>query len=106
MTEKSDREAPWNHITAVELRHALRTPLNHIIGYGEMLLEQMDEAEVAGKQTGASSLRSVAANARDVVEFIQNALGSASDHCGATEMQDFQAGLLSRAQKLSIEVDQ
>ena len=31
--------------TLTQLRHALRTPLNQIIGYSEMLMESIDEGE-------------------------------------------------------------
>jgi class 3 adenylate cyclase len=33
--------------TLTQLRHALRTPLNQIIGYSEMLMESIEEAEAA-----------------------------------------------------------
>ena len=33
-------------MTAANLRHALRTPLNHIIGFGEMLQEESGDEEV------------------------------------------------------------
>jgi signal transduction histidine kinase len=33
-----------NQDSAAELRHSLCTPLNHIIGNGEMLLEELDGA--------------------------------------------------------------
>jgi DNA-binding response OmpR family regulator len=42
--DKIDRPAPGNSgDSSAEMRHTLRTPLNHIIGYSEMLLEEAGE---------------------------------------------------------------
>src|SRR5581483_2196097 len=57
-------------IPAADLRHRLRTPLNHIIGYSEMLLED-NPAEAA-----ASRLRRVVAEAKSMLENIQRRLGN------------------------------
>ena len=53
--------------------HSLRTPLNHIIGYSEMLLEDIEEeARPASKEIG-DDLRALVFTARELVKFIQNA---------------------------------
>ena len=44
MTEPSPTGDPLRHPLPSELLHDLRTPLNHIIGYSELLLEQVEEA--------------------------------------------------------------
>jgi signal transduction histidine kinase len=46
---------PHNSPDAVaQLRHDLRTPVNHIIGYSEMLLE---DAEESGNDSSAEDLK-------------------------------------------------
>jgi pimeloyl-ACP methyl ester carboxylesterase/CheY-like chemotaxis protein len=62
------------------LRHELRTPVNHIIGYGEMLLEA---AEDGGDAAEHSALRAMLTIAQQLLERINQALaddeGQASD---------------------------
>ena len=36
--------------SAAELRHELRTPINHIVGYAEMLLEDSEGPEHAERR--------------------------------------------------------
>ena len=38
--------------TLSHLRHELHTPLNHIIGYSEMLLESVAEGSIVGLEPG------------------------------------------------------
>ena len=54
-----------------ELRHDLRTPLNHIIGYSEMLMEDAEERSDTGS---LDALRQILATARQLVGVIQNVL--------------------------------
>jgi CheY-like chemotaxis protein len=54
---------------AAELRHELRTPVNHIVGYSEMLRE-----DVADGSDAAAALDSIVAGARDALEQINGAL--------------------------------
>jgi class 3 adenylate cyclase len=54
-----------------ELRHNLRTPVNHILGYGEMLVE---DAEDAGDEALVSSLRSVQDDGRQLLTLINGTL--------------------------------
>jgi signal transduction histidine kinase len=56
------------------LRHDLRTPLNHVIGYGEMLLEALAEDD-AGSSPGVEALREIVARSREQVRLLQNARG-------------------------------
>jgi len=57
-----------------QLRHDLRTPLNHIIGYTEMLLEDATGDALAERRT---RLELALAAARYALELINAALGSA-----------------------------
>ncbi|MEP6714942.1 MAG: response regulator, partial [Terriglobia bacterium] len=59
-------------VSASELRHQLRTPLNHIIGYGEILLEEFPES------MHRPSIESIVREARGMVETIQRVMGG--DH--------------------------
>lgn len=75
------------------LRHALRTPLNHIIGYGEMLLEEVSDAAFATDEETATELRAIVFNARELVRFIQNALPSGRAEVSTSEVRDLQIWL-------------
>src|SRR6187551_2685159 len=55
------------------LRHALRTPLNQIIGYSEMLQE---DAEARGLPEFASDLKKIELAGRRLLELIQLATES------------------------------
>jgi CheY-like chemotaxis protein len=56
-----------------ELRHELRTPVNIISGYSEMLLEDADQAEWAGSPLEAA-LRGLSAEMREVLKLVGSAL--------------------------------
>ncbi len=55
------------------LRHNLRTPVNHIVGYAEMLLE---DAEAADDATRRAALEGTLQAARRVLQLINEALSS------------------------------
>lgn len=54
------------------LRHDLRTPLNHVIGYGEMLLEALAEDDGADK-AGVEALREIVARSREQARLLESA---------------------------------
>lgn len=56
---------------ARELRHELRTPVNHLIGYAELLLEEDDASEA-----DVQALEAVRACAREVLELVPALLGA------------------------------
>ena len=57
-------------------RHELRTPLGHIIGYSEMLLEEVEEA---GGETVEAPLRTLHAEARQVLSRLNALLAPPPD---------------------------
>ena len=68
-----------------DLRHRLRTPLNHIVGYTELLSEDLAMVNMAGGDmagvdaaTGAE-LETIRANAQQILAIIQQRLASAED---------------------------
>ena len=58
---------------ASQLRHDLRTPVNHIIGYSEMLLE---DAEDCGNESGASDLKKIRSAAHELLGLINTRLSA------------------------------
>lgn len=68
-TERSD-DAQW-----AQIRHDLRTPLNQILGYGEMLEE---DAQAAGQEGAVSDLRKIQQAARRMLDLINQHLGAQS----------------------------
>ena len=55
-----------------QLRHDLRTPVNHIIGYSEMLLE---DAEACGNESSASDLKKIRSAAQELLGVINSRMG-------------------------------
>ena len=56
-----------------ELRHDLRTPLNHVIGYAEMLLEDAADPTLAERRR---PLEETLAAAREALGLINDSLNS------------------------------
>src|SRR5689334_342107 len=68
-----------------ELRHDLRTPLNHIIGYGEMLIEDAEEQSDAAS---LETLRAIHATAKELVGVIQNTLSANKTQVTEAELHE------------------
>ncbi|HET7790808.1 MAG TPA: protein kinase [Gemmatimonadales bacterium] len=66
-----------------ELRHDLRTPLNHVIGYAEMLLEDAADPSLAARRAG---LEETLVAAREALDLINTAIGS-TKHAGQERIQ-------------------
>jgi len=65
------------------LRHELHTPLNHIIGYSEMLLEDAADGPTASLQPG---LRGVHENAQRLLGIVNEVLGQARVDAGGVDV--------------------
>jgi CheY-like chemotaxis protein len=66
-----------------ELRHELRTPVNHIVGYAEMLLE---DAEGDGLEARREALARTIAAAREVLSHIGAVLPATRSEIGDVEL--------------------
>ncbi|HEY7759450.1 MAG TPA: response regulator [Burkholderiales bacterium] len=69
--------------TLSHLRHELHTPLNHIIGYSEMLLEDAAEDGSAALEPG---LRQVREEARRLLSLVDDFLGQARVEAGEVDL--------------------
>ncbi len=57
--------------SASRFRHDLRTPLNHIIGYGEILTETLEDEGVSDKEPVFIALTEVLVRARETVRLLE-----------------------------------
>jgi adenylate cyclase len=74
-----------NRSELAHFRHELHTPLNHIIGYSEMLLE--DLGEEAGGAGLAADLRRIRADGQRVLGMIDEFLAPARIDAGAVDVR-------------------
>ncbi|MDH3291631.1 MAG: protein kinase [Gemmatimonadota bacterium] len=82
MTDPSTAHAPAPDPIS-GLRHDLRTPVNHILGYAEMLLEDAEEPTHAERRR---ALRETVRAARDVLGLIKTALPASRDDIAPEEI--------------------
>ncbi|HEY6060475.1 MAG TPA: histidine kinase dimerization/phospho-acceptor domain-containing protein, partial [Gemmatimonadales bacterium] len=74
---------PLSRDALAELRHELRTPVNHIVGYAEMLLEDAADPVFAPRRAG---LEIALAGARDALALINATLAPARTDVGEDEV--------------------
>jgi signal transduction histidine kinase len=79
------------------LRHELRTPINHILGYSEILIE---DAEAAGVPDVAAALRQVHAGGRSLLESIQGGLGDNFGVVPFEQLEKLEGKLRPEAERL------
>jgi DNA-binding response OmpR family regulator len=70
-SSKIPPETPEAGQSLASIRHTLRTPLNHIIGYSEMLLEEADER---GLETSVADIRKIHAAGKRLLACISELL--------------------------------
>jgi CheY-like chemotaxis protein len=92
--------ATYERRTPAQLRHALRTPLNHIIGYAEMMLEDLRDSVVEQQPGLANELSEIVFNARELVKFIQNGLPPDRNEVRPTALQNLQLWLKPHVYRL------
>ena len=69
-------------IDVAHLRHSLRTPLNHIIGYSEMMLE---DAEEQNRPAVLDGLRQVQEAAQELLQAVQRNIGPSRETISKAE---------------------
>jgi len=72
-----------NPENARKLKHELRTPVNHILGYSELLLESADEE---GDSATANLARAVHEKGRSLATLLEKNLLSQSGDLGEAQM--------------------
>ena len=97
MTATTEPNAPLTPEATAQLRHDLRTPVNHIVGYAEMLLEDAAEASLAPRKP---ALEETLAAARDVLSAIDRLLGGRSDGIAADEVVGLYRSLREPQQRI------
>ena len=79
------------------LRHDLRTPINHILGYTEMLLEDYEDRK---SDPVARGLGEIHAGGRRLLDWIQGALGETVGSISREQLEAFEARLRPEAERL------
>jgi CheY-like chemotaxis protein len=90
--------APLSRDALAELRHELRTPVNHIVGYAEMLLEDAADPAFAARRAG---LEIALAGARDALALINATLAPARTDVGEDEVRQLYASLREPRERIS-----
>ncbi|HEY0081884.1 MAG TPA: adenylate/guanylate cyclase domain-containing protein [Pyrinomonadaceae bacterium] len=73
------------------VRHELRTPINAVIGYSEMLLE--DASDALGEAEFAADLRRIEAAARELLELIEDIVRFSDLKANDAELRPANAGV-------------
>lgn len=95
----SSNPVPVPLVSAADLRHQLRTPLNHIIGYSEILLE-----EQSGERGTEVRLRQVVTEAKRMLETIQRRLGAEQGLVGPGVAAELRADLAGPVERVRVTV--
>ena len=74
-----------------EVRHNLRTPINHILGYGEMLME---DAEDRGQDRFLPDLKQILEDGKHALAIINAALCPPGNEVGEAEIRAMRDALL------------
>ncbi len=54
------------------MRHDLRTPLNHLVGYGELITEALSDGEISDESSELQGLKALILRARELVPLLEN----------------------------------
>ena len=88
---------PLTGDTLKHLRHDLRTPINHILGYTEILLEEYEEG---GKDRIAKALKEIHTGGRTLLDWIQGVLGETFGSVSGEQLVAFEAKFRPEAERL------
>jgi diguanylate cyclase (GGDEF)-like protein len=76
------------------LRHELRTPVNHILGYSELLIEDAGERHL---EAFVPAFQQIQSGGRQLLEFIQTALAEKTDSVRELDLDEFKKNLRGTA---------
>src|SRR5262245_16998876 len=82
-----------------ELRHNLRTPINHILGYGEMMIE---DATDLGLEDCAKDLSKIHEDGKQLLTIINSALTPATNEVCEPELRALHRDLLPPLNKVIV----
>lgn len=74
------------------LRHDLRTPINHVIGYSELLLEDLEEE---GDFLILDDLRKILSSGRELLDLVNESLSVSEAEIGPSELEQMAIHLRS-----------
>ncbi|HTM52134.1 MAG TPA: adenylate/guanylate cyclase domain-containing protein [Bryobacteraceae bacterium] len=80
-----------------EARHNLRTPINHILGYGEMLME---DAEDQGREQDLTDLRRILDDGKLALAVINGALTPATNEVSEPQIRAMREALLDPVNRI------
>ena len=87
--ERAGKDEPDQTTSLANLRHKLRTPLNHIIGYSEMLLEEAGERKLEGFAADIEKIRTAG---KQLLTLINDMLDPAPTLAGSPRLTSEAAG--------------
>ncbi len=87
--ERAGSEEPDQTASLANMRHKLRTPLNHIIGYSEMLLEEAGERKLEGFAADIEKIRTAG---KQLLTLINDMLDPAPTLAGSPRLTSEAAG--------------
>ena len=97
MISSAEPLGPLTPEAAAGLRHDLRTPINHIVGYAEMLLEDAADPSLAARRP---ALEETLSAAEDLLVLIDRLLGGRHDGIMADEVAGLYASLRDPQQRI------
>ena len=80
-----------------QVRHNLRTPINHILGYGEMLME---DAEAQGRDQLQPDLRQIIEDGKLALAIINGALTPATNEVGEAPLRAMRDALVEPVNRI------
>ena len=95
-TARTGQTQPLRNAALAELRHNLRTPVNHVLGYTEMLIEDASEARNAA---ALEALRQIHSTARGALADINAALSN-RDSVEPAEIQALYEKIRPRVERI------